>query len=155
MPPAARGVGRGADESRIGRTTKTTSKQHIIVMEPTLRSQLAQRIHLELMRERGQGIDLRQMLHSALYARDVLQVCRAYPDTELPQLAEQFRQATADRIVRLASRAEAQRDSAGLRRSKPPLASAGFDQFGDSLPLAFAARAPTRRWLTPSTWFAR
>ena len=121
-------------------------------MESPTRPQLANRIHLGLMRELGQGIDVKQMLHSALYARDVLLVCQAYPDTELPQLAEQFRQATADRIVRRASRAES-----GFGHSKPPLASAGFDQFAESLPPTGAARerAPSRRWLTPSTWFAR
>jgi hypothetical protein len=75
------------------------------------RLQLANRIHLGLMRELGQGIDLQRMLNSALYARDVLLVCQAHADTELPQLGEQFRQA--------------------------------------------GARQPVRRWLTPSTWFAR
>jgi hypothetical protein len=123
-------------------------------MESPTRAQLATRIHLGLMRELGQGIDVKQTLHSALYARDVLLVCQAYPDTELPQLAEQFRQATAERIVRRAARAGRQRDNSGFGNSKPPLASAGFDQFADSLP-ATPAPAPARRWLTPSTWFAR
>jgi hypothetical protein len=50
------------------------------------RAQIANRIHLALMRELGQGIDLKLMLHSALYARDVLLVCQAYPGSELQQL---------------------------------------------------------------------
>ena len=121
-------------------------------MESPQRLQLANRIHLGLMRELGQGIDIKQMLLSALYARDVLLVCQAYPDSELPQLAEQFRQATADRIVRRAQRPSLQPDSSGFGHSKPALTSTGFDEFVDSLP---NTRAPARRWLTPSTWFAR
>jgi hypothetical protein len=124
--------------------------RRITAMESPTRPQLAHRIHLGLMRELGQGIDVKQMLHSALYARDVLLVCQAYPDTELPQLAEHFRQATADRIVHRASSAEP-----GFGHAKPPLPSAAFDRFADSLPPTGTARAPARRWLTPSTWFAR
>jgi hypothetical protein len=116
------------------------------------RLQLANRIHLGLMRELGQGIDVKQMLHSVLYARDVLLVCQAYPDSELPQLAELFRQATAERIVRHAARSQAPRRSGGFGSSKPPLASAGFDEFADSLP---DPALPARRWLAPSSWFAR
>jgi hypothetical protein len=148
-------VGHGRAGARIVRTTRTTNKNPITAMESPTRPQLANRIHLGLMRELGQGIDVKQMLHSALYARDVLLVCQAYPDTELPQLAEQFRQATADRIVRRASRADLQRDSTGFGDSRPPLASAGFDQWADALHDTGRPRTPARRWLTPSTWFTR
>jgi len=113
------------------------------------RLQLAQRIHQGLMRELGQGIDVRQMLASPLYARDVLLVCQAYPATDLGPLAEQFRQASAAESAQRAARAA--RDSAGFGDSGPGH-SAGFDDFVDSLP---AARGPARRWLVPSTWFAR
>ena len=68
-------------------------------MDRQHRLQLAHRIHLGLMRELGQGIDIEQMLSSALYARDVLLVCQAYPTSELPWLGEQFRQASDDPSV--------------------------------------------------------
>lgn len=106
-------------------------------MDPQRRRQLAHRIHLGLMRELGQGIDIKQMLNSALYARDVLLVCQAHADTELPLLGEQFRQAAAEPPTR---HADWRRDSCG------------FDEFAEALA---KSRQPTRRWLTPSTWFAR
>lgn len=124
-------------------------------MDPHHRLQLANRIHLGLMRELGQGIDVKQMLHSALYARDVLLVCQAYPGTDLQRLGEQFRQATAELIASRAARPSGwSRHSSGFGLSKPAAASTypGFDDFAESLP---AARQPVRRWLTPSTWFAR
>jgi hypothetical protein len=124
-------------------------------MDPHHRLQLANRIHLGLMRELGQGIDVKRMLGSTLYARDVLLVCQGYPGTELQRLGEQFRQATAELIASRAARPSGwQRNSSGFGVSKPALASAypGFDDFADSLP---DTRQPARRWLTPSTWFAR
>jgi hypothetical protein len=128
----------------------------ITAMDPQHRLQLANRIHLGLMRELGQGIDVRQMLGSALYARDVLLVCQAYPGTELQRLGEQFREATAELIAMRAARHGGwPRSSSGFGASKPAEASSsypGFDDYADSLP---ATRQPARRWLTPSTWFAR
>jgi hypothetical protein len=124
-------------------------------MDPQLRRQLAHRIHLALMRELGQGIDVRQMLGSTLYARDVLLVCRAYPGTELRRLGEQFRQATAELIERGGAQpAVLARDRSGFGVSARPASKPGssFDDFVDSLP---GARQPARRWLTPSTRFAR
>jgi hypothetical protein len=124
-------------------------------MDPQLRRQLAHRIHLALMRELGQGIDVRQMLGSTLYARDVLLVCRAYPGTELRRLGEQFRQATAELNERRGSQpAVLAPDHSGFGASGRPASKpgSGFDDFVDSLP---GARQPARRWLTPSTWFAR
>lgn len=118
-------------------------------MDPQSRLQLANRIHLGLMRELGQGIDVRQMLDSALYARDVLLVCQAYPATELAQLAEHFRQATAAEIARRATQTARERAAFAASRSTR---ATGFDDFVDSLP---ADRSPARRWLVPSTWFAR
>jgi len=119
-------------------------------MDTLHRRLLANRIHLALMRELGQGIDLKQMLNSALYARDVLLVCQAYPDTELPQLSEQFREATAEQMTR---RTEWPRDSSGFGNSRPAASGhSDFDEFAEALA---DARQPARRWLTPSTWFAR
>jgi hypothetical protein len=124
-------------------------------MDPNLRLQLANRIHLGLMRELGQGIDVRQMLASTLYARDVLLVCQAYPGTELQRLGEQFREATAELIAARAARPSGwQRNSSGFGLSRPAASSSypGFDEFADSLP---TTRQPARRWLAPSTWFGR
>lgn len=124
-------------------------------MDPQHRLQLANRIHLALMRELGQGIDVKQMLGSTRYARDVLLVCRAYPGSELQRLGEEFRQATAELIARRAARPVALgRDSSGFGASRPPASKpySSFDDFVDSLP---DSRPQTRRWLTPSTWFAR
>jgi len=119
-------------------------------MVPHRRLQLANRIHLGLMRELGQGIDLKQMLNSALYARDVLLVCQAYPDTELPQLSEQFLEATAEQMAR---RTDRQRDSSGFGAPRAAANShTGFDEYAEALA---DADQPARRWLTPSTWFAR
>ena len=116
------------------------------------RQQIAQRIHLGLMRELGQGIDLRQMLHSALYARDVLLVCQAYPRSELPGLAAQFRSACAERVAPHRPHAGVARDSRGFERSQPASGPGGFDELIDALP---PARLVSRRWLQPSTWFTR
>jgi len=66
-------------------------------MDPHHRLQLAHRIHLGLLCQLGQGIDVKQLLVNALYARDVLLVCQAYPGTELQRLGPQFREATAER----------------------------------------------------------
>lgn len=119
-------------------------------MDPHHRRLLAHRIHLGLMRELGQGIDITQMLSSALYARDVLLVCQAYPDTELPVLGDQFRHATAAASTR---HTDCSRDSSSFGVSRPAVsAHSGFDEFTDALA---KSRQPTRRWLTPSTWFAR
>ena len=118
-------------------------------MDPHSLLPLANRIHLGLMRELGQGIDVRQMLDSALYARDVLLVCQAYPATDLPQLAAQFRQASAAQIARRATQAARDRAASAASRHSH---SAGFDDFIDSTP---AEASTARRWLVPSTWFAR
>lgn len=52
---------------------------------------IANQIHLFLMRELGQGIDVEQMLNRPTYARDVLLVCEACQDADLAQLVRQFR----------------------------------------------------------------
>jgi hypothetical protein len=145
------GLGSGIDGlRRHNRSQKERFENIITAMAPHHRLQLANRIHLGLMRELGQGIDLNQMLNSALYARDVLLVCQGYPDTELPYLGEQFRQATADAMTR---RTDWPRDSSGFGLSRPAVGShSGFDEYAEALA---DARQPARRWLTPSTWFAR
>lgn len=129
--------------------------QEFITVVPHHRLQIARRIHLELVRELGQGIDVKQMLHSALYARDVLLVCQAFPGADLQRLGEQFRQASAEAIAPAATRPGAwQRDSSGFGLSRPASTAAhsDFDSLVDAL---HDARPTSRRWLTPSTWFSR
>jgi hypothetical protein len=56
---------------------------------------IADRIHVLLVRELGQGLDRQRMLKDALYARDVLLVCDALRQTDAPFLAHHFRRASA------------------------------------------------------------
>lgn len=56
---------------------------------------IADRIHLLLVREMGQGLDRQRMLREPLYARDVLLVCDAMHQTDAPVLAGHFRRAAA------------------------------------------------------------
>jgi hypothetical protein len=133
--------------------TRTTAHELITAMDNQLRLHVANRIHLGLMRELGQGIDVKQMLGSALYARDVLLVCQACQDSELRRLGEQFRQASTEpNAGRAAQRAGHRRDSRGFGASRPSPPHSAFDEVVDSLT---DTRQPSRRWLTPSTWFAR
>ena len=57
------------------------------------RLELATRIHGQMLREIGQGIDVQKMLAHDRYARDVLLVCDALRGTELSVLAAEFRAA--------------------------------------------------------------
>ena len=56
---------------------------------------IADRIHLLLVRELGQGLDRQRMLREPLYARDVLLVCDALRLTDAPFLAMHFRRCAA------------------------------------------------------------
>jgi hypothetical protein len=56
---------------------------------------IADRIHLLLVREIGQGLDRQRMVREPLYARDVLLVCDALRHTDAPFLARHFRRAAA------------------------------------------------------------
>lgn len=56
---------------------------------------IADRIHLLLVRELGQGLDRQRMLREPLYARDVLLVCDAMHLTDAPFLAMHFRRCAA------------------------------------------------------------
>ena len=56
---------------------------------------LADRIHVLLVREIGQGLDRQRMVHEPRYARDVLLVCDALRGTDAPLLAQAFRRAAA------------------------------------------------------------
>jgi hypothetical protein len=88
------------------------------------RLQIAARIHMLLLRELGQGIDIEQMVHSERYERDVLLVCAAYKDTELASLALQYRRTMPlPTAVPLAGHArqptEWSRDTSGFGVSRP------------------------------------
>ena len=54
---------------------------------------IADRIHLLLVREIGQGLDRQRMVKEPLYARDVLLVCDALHGTDAAFLAGHFRRA--------------------------------------------------------------
>jgi hypothetical protein len=60
-------------------------------MDP--RTVIAQRIDLKLRHQLGEGVDAQRTLSDERYARDVLLVCDAMKDTDLPLLARQFRDA--------------------------------------------------------------
>jgi hypothetical protein len=68
-------------------------------MNDARRLRIANRIHLLLRRELGQGIDVRRMLAEPLYARDVLLVCDAHPPgSDLDSLARHFRHCSAEPV---------------------------------------------------------
>jgi hypothetical protein len=116
---------------------------------------IANRIHLLLLRELGQGIDRQRMINERLYARDVLLVCDARPGTDLASLAQHFR------ATRAAAVAEAYTQAAA-----PPT---GFSVtmsslFGTDFEVSHPARdadspgAPPpapRPWFSPVRWLGR
>ncbi len=110
---------------------------------------------MALMHELGQGIDVNQMLHSALYARDVLLVCQAYPGSELQALGRQFSQSGVGAEPRAQVRpGRWPSNTSGFDLSKP----AAPDELSDLdafIGLGHEVRPVQRRWLAPSTWFAR
>jgi hypothetical protein len=79
------------------------------------RTLIASRIDLQLRRHLGQPVDTYRAIHDARYAKDMLLVCEAMQGTELPQLAQQFRE--ADEHISAARRALAPRSG---RRTPMP-----------------------------------
>ncbi|MBP6903033.1 MAG: hypothetical protein KBC73_23270 [Burkholderiaceae bacterium] len=61
--------------------------------QPLSRLQLAQRIHDLLLAEIGHSVQIERLLAEPRYARDVLLVCEACVDSELPQWSQRFREA--------------------------------------------------------------
>ena len=126
------------------------------------RLQIAARIHFMLLREIGQGIDIEQMLGQPRYERDVLLVCDACRDSELANLARQYRQTMAPAVPAPAAEAtrpgghaprpnEWSRATTGFGISRPfdPLADSaagdrGNDAAGTSTP---SLRHRLARWL--------
>ncbi len=76
------------------------------------------RIDLNLRRHLGQAVDARRLMTDKRYALDLLLVCDAMTDTELPGLAQRFRDATKFVAQRLKP-ARAALFSAGLQASMP------------------------------------
>lgn len=116
-------------------------------MDP--RNVIANRIDLHLRRHLGVGVDSYRALTDARYMRDVLLVCDAMADTELPLLARQFRVA-GERVA-----AEARRPGRDI--GPPQEWAADTSGFGVSQPPRLPGRAkrrPAKPWLTPSRWFA-
>ena len=92
---------------------------------------LADRIHAMLLREIGQGLDRQRLLREPLYARDVLLVCDALPQSGLPALAQKFRQALE---------ALEQADAADAAASRQGFSASRFFNsiFGQPAPIAMA-----------------
>ena len=98
---------------------------------------LADRIHALLVREIGQGVDRQRLLREPLYARDVLLVCDALPQSGLPALAQKFRQALVALDEADAADAEASRKDF----SASSFFNALFDSMrGQTAPIAKATR---------------
>jgi len=88
-------------------------------MDTTRCQDLADRLHSLLLQQLGMGLDARRMLEEPLYARDVLLVCAAHPDTELARLAQEFRAAAAA-PVRAATQTPADRTGPPLPARQAP-----------------------------------
>ena len=117
-------------------------------MDP--RSIIATRIDLHLRRHLGVGVDSCRALTDARYMHDVLLVCDAMADTDLPLLARQFRIA-GERM------AQETRQHAGHDAGPPQGWAANTSGFGVSQPplaAGEAAREKVQPWFSPSRWFA-
>jgi hypothetical protein len=100
------------------------------------RLQIAAKIHFFLKRELGTGIDVETMLKRPSYAGEVLAMCDKARGTELAELAQRFRSATAE-----AERTARQRvpqpwadDTSGFGLSKPWLGDEDDDQAASAKP---------------------
>jgi hypothetical protein len=121
-------------------------------MQHQQRLQLANRMHLQLLRQLGQGIDVKRMLGDERYARDVLLVCDALPQHGLREMAARYREACIDEgVSRPMSWAQ---DTSGFGVSVP---ASGFHETALDIDLdaiESTASAPRRRgWLKAARWF--
>ena len=125
-------------------------------MDP--RTVIAQRIDLKLRHMLGTGVDARRTLDDERYARDVLLVCDAMVDTDLPLLARQFR--AAGKLYAKEQQAAGQQ---ALGQHPGPTQDWAGDTsgFGVSRPLPVTGAAPRRAdderdakpsWFSPSRW---
>jgi hypothetical protein len=109
---------------------------------------IANRINLLLLRELGQGIDVKRMISQPRYARDVLLVCDARPGTDIASLALHFR--------------HVRREQANGESSPPPRRGIPSPRFGLSRPPELAdssfgigvmpAARTARPWFSPARW---
>lgn len=83
-------------------------------MTALTRLHLATRIHLALLRELKQGIDVRRMLRERDYAEEVLDVCRGIDDLALLEMADRFDDETAAEDARAHMAEAARRARAAL-----------------------------------------
>lgn len=107
---------------------------------------IATRIDIGLRRHLGEGIDPYRALRDAAYARDMLLVCDAMADSDLPLLARQFR-AAGDHMA-------AER-RAGHHVGPPQDWAADTSGFGVSKPLPPVDAQPGRSvapWWTAARW---
>jgi hypothetical protein len=118
---------------------------------------IANRIHLLLLKELGQGIDVRRMINERLYARDVLLVCDARPGTDLASLAQHFRD-TRSAVADMAAPVAAAPVSSGFGNTLSSLFGHDFEvsrPYADSAfrlkPLAAPRQAP-KSLLSPARW---
>jgi hypothetical protein len=104
---------------------------------------IANRINLLLLRELGQGIDVKRLIAQPRYARDVLLVCDARPGSDLASLAQHFRVARTEPLDAHGHASTFGFESTGFGRTRPPAVDSGFD-----LP----PLKPQRSWYSPSRW---
>jgi hypothetical protein len=101
--------------------------------------EIAERMNLLLKRELGEGVDALRLMRDALYARDVLLVCAAHRNAELPQLARAWREALAE--------AEPAATATGTRLAKRVFSDSALDagygssRFGPDQPGFFHSQA--------------
>jgi hypothetical protein len=116
-------------------------------MEP--RTVIVEHIDRQLRHHLGEGVDAHRTLHDARYARDVLLVCDAMKDTDLPTLARQFR-AAGEHMA-----AEQQRRLAPGHHAGPaqPWAE-DTSGFGVSRPPESAPTPARKPWYLPTRWLS-
>lgn len=121
-------------------------------MDP--RTVIAQRIDLKLRHLLGEGVDSQRTISDDRYARDVLLVCDAMTDTDLPLLARQFRAASehmaAERRAGHSSISDGPSqdwamDTSGFGVSQPP--AVAVPQTPRSSTFGPVSRFLTSRWL--------
>ena len=126
-------------------------------MDLETRRQLANRIHLLLRRELGQGIDVVRTLADPLYARDVLLVCDAMPGTEQASLAQQFR--GIEPPDRRPPPGDGEAPSGTPSRGPPNpsdfVASRPASPAAEPAKRSAATPSAPRRWLAPARWLGR
>lgn len=113
---------------------------------------IANRIHLLLLKELGQGIDVQRMVQQRLYARDVLLVCDARPGTDLASLAQHFRDT---RAAAAQAPAAAQAADSGFGSTLGSLFGHDFELSQPWADSAFRLKPPPQRGSRLARWLGR